>query len=436
MQFYWTRSLVAFGLFLAACDGGEETDAGVDAGAMDAGQDEDAGVDAGPFDAGVDAGPFDGGPLPPSMTGPLVETELTEATTLVGAIPMQERIDEGAFVTVDLATSGIDALVGEEGLDTLSLTDPAVRAWADLRMCGVLVTLLDRSISTLSDLPAYATLSSQLTSLRGRLVDHCDAVARLYVERRDLGVPGTTSDFDSFTEDQRVYGVGGTARLAFAAEALQAPTAFNQLTVGCESLTAPMLEARVIDATTGAHMGSGGPAADTVSLSVDNTLLAVDVTSLLDVQVDGIAPIDGTFRYCTASLSTRRRLRTAPLDPMVASNYFGAITNVESSLASVGFALYSAETELGTAAAEVLVHVQIMMDLVGALMSGSLRIPLETLERIEREQMYVELMTLALLASPAMNDSTDTTVSEVGGAVRELATTIDALIAEVRSVAP
>jgi hypothetical protein len=388
-------SCCVLSVLLVACDGSGGIDGGVDAGA-DAGPPAlDAGTDAGrrdggPRDAGTDGGLVDGGPPTPMRVGLEVEANLSETLALRDAIPMDMRLD-GAFMSLDIAASGIDALIGEEGLQTLSLSDETVRAFADLRQTNTAIAFLDNSIAGFASSadPAVIALRDSATVLRATLVRYRDALVTLYRDRLAAGIVGSPVVRETFTETQSTFGTGSATRLAFAAEGRSAGMPDAQLTVACGQPDMPMV--RVFDETTGAMLAEG-TSLEMVSLTIP---LSYDTTTMLGVEIRGLIPAM-SFPECQVLLATRRRLRTTPT-PVSIDNaaFFQAALDYQSNLSSVASGLFFGgfgafdPTVLEAAARAVTV----LNDLVAPLLVDELvEVPAETLQRIRREHIYVAAM--------------------------------------------
>jgi hypothetical protein len=357
----------------------------------------------------------------------VVDEELGEVITILDGIPEDART-EGAYIETDIAIVGIDAVIGEKGLGTLSLTDAAVRALADLRHSNVLLAVLDRAIDgfAAAEDPREVDLRAQLGALHLSLAAHRDALARLYVARSAV-LPGGLVVRDSFFETMTAFGTGVPARLAMVAEGIDAEEPVASISIECFFGT-PSLEVSVVDLATGAELASFGPEP---SPAVIPLVIPFDESSILEVVVTGIPRGPMEYLDCGVQLSSRRRFRTAPI--MVnAENaaYFNARNDFLSQQFSLAneVALQRSGTVIDASVLDAVdAHFGTLADLVATFLSSETNeIPVETLERIEREARYVSLMTASLVASPPLAVTEATPIRNL---ITALSDAIDAMIA-------
>jgi hypothetical protein len=183
----WTLAV----LLAVGCDGDPADE---DAGTEDAGPLErldggppppDAGHDAGPRDAA----PFDAGELAPvEMAAMDVESELRELSTMYESIP-PSTLASASTLEVDLSIVGIDQIIGETGIQTLVLTDPAVRALADLEQTNRLIRLINSAIGQLvgASEASLVLLQQQAMALRDALTVYHEELEALFRQRYDTG---------------------------------------------------------------------------------------------------------------------------------------------------------------------------------------------------------------------------------------------------------
>lgn len=396
-------------------DGGAATDAGTDAG-FDAGPD-------GPVDAGVDAGPA----TPHEMvmeSAAEVMGGVTDLTTAVDAVPMEMRID-GAFLDLDIGGTGIAAIVGEDGLMTLSLSPETARAYADLHTGRVLLELLDRAILALegrSD-PAVMAVRTQAQNLRASLLGYVEAVALLYRERLDLGIAGTPIVVDPYYGVQAFLRTGRPTRLTFPIEAASASPAEVMVEVICGTDT---VDVQIANEETGVVVSSAsGPG--TVSFTVGAPF---DETAIYAMIVSTPAPVEG-YEECLASLTGRRRLRVAALPMTFGPMYLAALTDYRTHYANLSFEVQmlrgGGSDPSVLDAAEALA--QQIADLAAPLIASDAGDhAVEDIERIEREMVYVGLMVDAASTSSHLSGFA-TLITELGN----LRADVLALLATIRA---
>ena len=394
---------------LGACDGDDPGDAGVDAAtpATDAGTDAgaapDAGRDAG-TDAGIDGGAPDAGPPTLADRGTRLGEEIVALEAATEDVPMEQRLD-GAFLDLDVAASGIDALIGEDGLMTLALSDATVRAFADLRQANILLAILDRAIAALEGRPEPAlSVRTQAMALRAELAAYRDAVAAVYRERLDAGIVGTPHLEPMLFINLELSATGVPVRLPAVIEG--ADPSQEEASIDAFCFGAGILEEiEVFDEETGASLGSAIPTEGSVHLAVPVPFDAATAVAIV-VSVTPPAP-EGSFESCAVSVTTRRRLRAAPVAIAPTNEpYFMALLDLSAALD----AFFSARASLelaGTIDASAILaateHLTMLLDLLAPYRpSDMLPIPLETYQRSERQILYVRAMLDALVASEAL----------------------------------
>ncbi len=403
------RTIVAFAsLLFVACGGdGSTADAGTDAaapdggGAIDAGPPDAGAVDAGSSDASAaDAAMVDGGPPSVQDLGATVMSDVTNVQDAVAAVPVMMRVGD-AFLQVDVGTAGLNAIIGENGLQTLALSEATIRALADLRQANVLIDLLTQASATFgaSSDPMEMAIHDQLVPLIASLTAYRDGLARLYRER--LGVPfvGTPVVQDMFYENTW-FSVDGTPnQIEFVIEGQSSAMASSSLDVICSD----SLDVTVIREDTGETLASDSGPDGSVTLDVPvpyDTPTAVRVTVTTPL-------VGGMWSSCGASMTTRRSLQTDPVpyDVTAGSPYMTAKMTWDTAVTDAETA-YDATGTAGTPAAVLAVvqeELAMLFDLMAPFLSSdALPTPVETIQRANRRMVYVAAMLDALAASPVL----------------------------------
>ncbi|MFK7984853.1 MAG: hypothetical protein AB8I08_02405 [Sandaracinaceae bacterium] len=410
---------LALPLCLLACDGEDPEDGGVDAGAGP----EDAGLsDAGPIDAGLDAGPLDAGPVDagpgdagsdagPSDAGPptpvLVAMEVMAARTALDSavddVPVEMRVD-GAFSNLDIGAAGLDALIGEDGLETLALSDATVRALADVHTANIIIDRLDSAIAALDGRPSVAAVRTQTLALRDRTTDYRDALALVYQTRLAAGIVGSPVVEAAHISNFLTLANSTASRLLVVIEGATAGDANASFQVECfpsEGTVDFTLDVRAVETGTSIASTSGSDSATLMVPAAFDEVTAVEV----EFQADTPSTM-GFTEQCGLSVTSRRRLRLAPVDvptvdvdfSMAFDAYSMAVLNAEDEI----LALENSEdpgldlSVLAAAGDAIMLY----RNLVAALVASDLLpIPVEHYQRIARQAVYVRAMIDALLAS-------------------------------------
>jgi hypothetical protein len=370
---------------------------------------QDAGRDAAPpsIDAGPpDSGATDAGPPTPADTAEVVETEVVAAIAQRDAIPSELRT-EGAFLEANLVLAGAEAIIGEKGLGTLSLSAATVRALADLRQANVILRLLERAIAGLARRtePQVIAYRMQLERVRDALADHRDALARTYLQRLAAGIPGTPIVREAFIS-ATVYGTDVPARILMVASGRSDVTPSSELSVDCMVAPVPAAQVRVFDEATGEELGSASDPDGLVQLTVPTPF---DETRAIAIEIEGAGRTEESYGQCYASLGTRQLLREPPIDfTAVPLTYFEARSSYFEQQAQVAmdtFTLRGRGIVTDSALVSVDAWATILNDTVALLLPvESDALPVENVERIRRELQYVRAMTAELVSSAHLAD--------------------------------
>jgi hypothetical protein len=387
-------------LLVAACGEPALEDAGVDAG-IDAGADAGRADDAG-RDAGVDAGRDSGVPASAVVAAEMTESEAAEVETLEAALPPDD-LDTAPFATLDACLTAIDHIIGETGIQTLTLSDGAVRALADYHVAGrvwMILAGVSRPLSLSAD-PDLMALAVAIEELRTALSAYRDEVYALYVERRDAE--------PLFTPVRMVYATKHTAVTTGRALRFEMLTDFVPGGAPASANVSVDCTGALMPATASLIEQDPGDATTSLSPSGAATVVPIPVTrptTLWRVQLDGAARTVATLSTCTVTLETFRSLRAAPRQ-LTSTALAAAIDDYELAIGAYHQELSTAQGIDAARAYSVEELINLMNDLIAPLMTplDLDTVPLlafEDTDLVYRMHRYVDEMLTRVLASPQL----------------------------------
>jgi hypothetical protein len=294
---------LAIALALAACDGPSDIDAGTDSGVSgtDAGADSGGAIDAGPPpDAGVDSG------IPESTHTAAMETEseLTDVTVALADVPPAE-LASSTFVNLEAAMAGIDHIIGETGIQTLSY-ESGHRALADLEMVSRLLSLLGTTIDELAVVvdPSVQLVHTETVQLRDALRVYQAELVDLYNQRFGSEIAPVFPR--TYPQHQRIFALGVDPTMGFVAENdTLAPDGTALLEWGC-SATPPNGMAVIDDDTGAGNLYNLIPAEIPLDLTRETFPLRITAVGL----PPGAAP---ALESCDVTLTSFRLVSDEPI---------------------------------------------------------------------------------------------------------------------------
>jgi hypothetical protein len=397
---------------------------------MDAPISFDAG-DASPPDAPFDAGADAGLPLPPPVVTAASNLQMEASTfdsTRVAVSPSSLMMID--VLELDVSRTGIDALIGENGIQTLSLSQATVRALADVEMAGRLIGQLDASIMLLpvGSAPDITALRDEAIRLRDSLVSYRDTLITLFRSRLAASPPGVTLPA---AYSETLFAEWTNQQMQINAVIERSATSGLATVQGvCPAAVGIAITYRVFDDESGLALITG---------QTNNGTFTVDVspssTRTIRIAIDPNARTVMSEVHCDFTITSQRTVRTAPQQ----YNNNPTLLNAHGA-ALAAFVTTQNDTQMARALGAdppVVDAVEHMLSLTWGVLSSVwaatetastfLALP-EDLERALRLFAYVDAMYTALLTSSNLSQAVFNSVrADLTATQTNLRTMVDTL---------